>query len=576
MHRRHFFWGLVLSALAAGCGSAEPSQSPATGGAGGSGGSGAGGTGGSGAGGTGGSGGTGGGSGGAGGSGGDATDPRFDALMAAVESERRELGAPGVAVAVIEDGEVTFARGFGSKDPARDAPVLPTTLFRIGSVNKMLTVTALLEQVAEGKVDLAAPVTEFVPEFHFAADATWAPSIHVHHLLTHTSGMSDYLVVDTPASQQEDAALETFLTGQFAELDYLMAPAGTFYNYSNPNFFLAGLIAEKAAGKPYRQLMKEDVFGPLGMERTFFLASEVLADGDYALGTTTSPGIPSPVRPDTYENAWGRPAGFASSTVLDLARFVAFLDGGNEAVLPGALLDEMQSPQVDTQEFLDLVHYGYGLQVTDGAFLGGLDKFYRMKVVMHGGDIPGFAADVTYVPSLRFGFVTLANADGAHFTKSLVAALTTLPTLPSPSPAPDLTIDPSTFSAFEGVYQDDFNAGTINVTRVGDNLEVHMPAVDEANIPYNPVLTPVVGNNFYLAIQGITLPVTFIADGAGGTTYLRTRVFVGARVEAPPPPPPSPVAPEERRARLLEAIRAVRPSLSERLIGRHRATPTRR
>jgi hypothetical protein len=224
----------------------------------------------------------------------------------------------------------------------------------------------------------------------------------------------------------------------------------------------------------------------------------------------------------------------------------------------------MQSPQVDTQEFLDLMHYGYGLQVLDGIFLGGLDKFYRMKVVMHGGDIPGFAAEVTYVPSLRFGFVTLANTDGAHFTKSLVKALTTLPALPPPSPAPDLTVDPATFGAFEGVYQDDFTVGAITVTRVGDNLEVNMPAVDQANVPYEPVLTPVVGNNFYLSIQGTVLPVTFIADTSGATRYFRTRVFVGARVEAPPPP--APFLAGERRSRLLETIRRARPALPERLV----------
>ncbi|AUX44580.1 uncharacterized protein SOCE26_060460 [Sorangium cellulosum] len=468
-----------------------------------------------------------------------------------------------MAVAVIENGEVTFARGFGSKDPAGDAPVLPTTLFRIGSVNKMLTATALLKQVSEGHVDLDAPVTEYVPGFHFSADAAWAPSIQVRHLLTHTSGMYDHLAIDTPASEQQDASLEEFMTGPFAETGYLMAPAGAFYNYSNPNFYLAGLIAEETAGKPYRQLMKEDVFDPLGMDRTFFLASEVLADGDYALGVTTYPDVPSPVHPDTYENAWARPAGYASSSVLDLARFVAFLDAGNEAVLPEALSDEMQSPHVDTQELLDLVHYGYGLEILKGAFLGSTDTFYEMKIVTHSGGIPGFTAQVTYVPSLRFGFISLASTDGAPFTKSLLTAVTTLPVLPPPSPAPDLTVDPSTFSAFEGVYQDDFIVGPIHVTQVGDDLEVNLPAVEEAGIDYDPVLIPVAGNNFYFTIQGITLPLTFIAGASGETAYLRTRVFVGVKAEAPPPPPPAPAT--ERRSRLLRAIRMARPTVSERL-----------
>lgn len=477
----------------------------------------------------------------------------------------KTLKAPGVAVAVIEDGKVSFARGFGSKDPTMDVPVLPTTLFRTGSVNKMLTAAGLLRQVASGKVDLQKPVTEYVPAFHFAKDASWAPSILMQHLLTHTSGMLDYLVINAPAAQQNDAALETFMTGGFGNVDYLMVPSGTFWNYSNPNFYMAGLVAEKTSGKPYRQLMKEDVFAPLGMDRTYFLASEVMADGDFAIGTTTYPGVKSPVYPNTYDNPWARPAGYATSNVLDLAKFVAFLLDGNEKVLPKALSDEMQSAQVDTQEFLDLVHYGYGLGVADGIFLGSKDAFYKMKVVQHDGDIPGFAASVTYVPSLRFGFISMANTDGAHFVNSLVTALLTLAKLPDKSPAPDLSPDPAKYADYEGTYQDDFNAGPIIVTKKGDSLTVSMPTVDQAGIPYDPTLTPLVGsNNFLLNIQGTQLPVTFIDDANGISRYFRTRVFVGIRPAAPPPP--APALTNERRARFLDALQRHRPTTLDRLL----------
>jgi CubicO group peptidase (beta-lactamase class C family) len=491
------------------------------------------------------------------------TDPRYKPLVAAIQAEMKQLGAPGVAVAVIEDGKVTFSRGFGSKDPSKDDPVAATTLFRTGSVNKMLTAAGLLGQVAKGKVSLDQPVTTYVPDFHFTLDASWAPTIQVKHLLTHSTGMYDYLEVDVPASQKTDAALETFMTGKFADADFLMNPSGAFWNYSNPNFMMAGLIAEKTSGKTYRQLMKEDVFAPLGMDRTYFLGSEVIADGDYALGVTSYPMVANPVHPDTYDNAWARPAGYATSSVLDLAKFAQFLLDGNEAVLPKALVSEMQSPVVDTQEFLDLVHYGYGLFATKGVFLGGLDKFYTIPLVQHGGDIPGFAADLTIVPSLHFGFIAMANADGAHFTSSLVTAITTLNDLPAPATPPDLTPDPSTFGLYEGTYQDDINAGPITVTKVGDNLEVSMPNVDQANIPYEHVLTPRVGANFLLSIQGTQLGVTFIPDAGGVMRYFRTRVFVGTKAVQPPPPP---VALEGgRREAFLAAIRRSRPSVIERL-----------
>ncbi|MEZ4299345.1 MAG: serine hydrolase domain-containing protein, partial [Polyangiaceae bacterium] len=475
-----------------------------------------------------------------------------------------ELGAPGVAVAVIEDGKITFTQGFGTKDPSKDDPVAPTTLFRTGSVNKMLTAVAMLQQVAAGKVSLGEPVTTYVPDFKFAVDASWAETILGQHLLTHSSGMFDYLVINAPASQKTDAALETFMTGTFGSKDFLMNPAGAFWNYSNPNYYMAGLVAEKASGKPYRQLMKEDVFTPLGMDRTYFLGSEVLEDGDYALGKTAYPMVANPVLPDTYDNAWARPAGYATSNVLDLAKFAQFLLDGNEAVLPDALLQDMKSAQIDTQVFLDLVGYGYGLFANKGAYLGD-SGFYSIPIVSHGGDIPGFAADLAIVPSLHFGFISMANADGAHFTKSLVTALTTLNTLPSPGTPPDTTVDPATFGQYEGTYQDDYNVGEIVVTKVGDDLEISMPAVDAANIPYDKVLVPVVGANFALKIQGTQLAITFIPDETGVMRYFRTRVFVGTRPLAPPPPP-GPALEGSARDAFLAALRLSRPPIAEQLL----------
>lgn len=482
------------------------------------------------------SGGSGGGGGAGGEDGGAGGSDRFAPLRAAIAAEQESLGASGVAVAVLEDGEVTFAQGYGTKAPDGGDAVSPSTLFRVGSVNKMLTATALLQQVAQGKVDLDAPVNAYVPAFHFTGDPAWAPSITVRHLLTHASGMVDYLEVDVPAAQQTDAALAEFMTNDFAELAYLMVPAGTFYNYSNPNFYMAGLVAETVSGTPYRTLLTEDVFAPLGMDRTYFLPADVLADGDYAIGHTTYPGLSNQVKPDSYENAWARPAGYASSSVLDLAKFVQFLEDGNDAVLPADLRAEMQSEVLGTNEFLDYIHYGHGLFVLNHAFLGSPDEVYPLTIVSHGGDIPGFAADVFYVPSLRFGFVALANADGAHFVQSFVTALQTLTTLPEPEPAPDLTISDASLASYAGAYYEDFGYGDITIAKSGSSLTISMPVLDQAGIPYDPTLVPIAPDNFYFLVQGVPLPLTFFRDDLGITRYLRTRVFVGVRVDAFGPP----------------------------------------
>ncbi len=484
--------------------------------------------------------GSGSGGGGDGGSGGETTEGRFAALVDAIQDERAAFGDPGVAVAVIEKGEVTFAQGFGSKDPKGDDPVLPTTLFRIGSVTKMLTAAALLSEVAASHVAIASPVTAYVPSFDFAGDPSWAPSIIVQHALTHTSGMVDYLEIDVPQSQQGDGALAEYMTNDFGNLAYLMVPAGTFYNYSNPNFYLAGLVAETTSGIPYRTLMKQRVFAPLGMDRTFFLASEVQADGDYALGSTTYPGVPTTVKPDSYENAWARPAGYAFSSVLDLAQFVNFLNKGDPNVLTEELRGAMSVPSVDTHEFLDYIGYGYGLFVINHAFLGSSDEVYPLTIVSHGGDIPGFAADVFLVPSLDFGFVSLSNTDGAHFVQSFVTALTSLNTLPDPEPAPDLTMSDAKLATYAGNYYEDFGYGDIYITQSGSALNISMPVLDSLSIPYDGKLTPIAPDNFYFLVQGIPLQVTFFPDDLGITRYLRTRAFVGIRTDAITTHVPSP------------------------------------
>lgn len=458
---------------------------------------------------------------------------RFRAIAESFESERQNNGAAGAALLILENGEVTFARGFGSKDPLGDDPVHSTTLFRIGSVNKMLTAAALLQFVADGSLDLDDPITTPIPEMSFRLDPTWAPSIKIRHLLTHSSAIVDYIPLDVPDEQKLDGALDSYLTGEFGEIAYLMAPSGVMWNYSNPNYCLAGLALERLSGLQYRQAMKQLLFAPLGMDRTFFLGSEALADGDYANAPSTSElGQPIIIRPDSYESAWGRPAGYAFSTVRDLGRFVQFLlERGDNSVLPDAVRESMSEPQMPMKTGVRDDSYGFGLFIYPGIYLGPND-FRRMKVVSHGGNIPGFTADVFYVPSLRFGYIALGSADLAYFRRTLGLALTTLTTLPPSEPPPSFTPDPADWPRYAGSYLDQFNLGPIEVFAHSSSITVSVPELERANIPYERELVPTGPDNFAWQVQGYNLPVTFIAGEDGTPTYFRTRPAVGTRVRS--------------------------------------------
>ncbi len=473
---------------------------------------------------------------GEGGAGGEVIDPRFYPLMEALEAEMAELDTSGAAIAILEGGDVTFAKGFGKKHPQQDAPVLPTTLFRIGSTQKMMTAAAVLQLVQGGQIDLDEPIATYLPELELALGPTWVDDITVKHLLTHQSAQYDYLRIDT--NLVGDDALHKWTHGYWSNHCYLMAPSGRMWNYSNPGFMMAGLVAEKTAGVPYRTYMAENVWGPLGMSRTYSLPSDVLADGDYASGDTWhwESGEKMVAGPDSYDNGWARPAGFAFSSVLDMAEFVKFLRAGNTGVLADDLRTQMFAEQVDTELLPDIGFYGFGLEVHRGIFLHGetgeeLD-YYEVPRISHAGALHGFSADVYYFPSVDFGLITLANADGAYFQKTLEVALETLVELPAPSTPPDMTVDPADYPLFVGDYEDPWNVGTISVTTDGTDLRIAIELADQYDIPYDPVLEPYTPNNFLLTIDGVTLPVTFLFDDPESAKYLRTRFFVGVREAA--------------------------------------------
>ena len=449
-------------------------------------------------------------------------DPSYQPLADKIEAERVKLGAPGAAVLVIKDGNITFARGFGTKTAGGD-PVQATTLFRIGSTTKMMTTTLLLQLVATGQVNLDDPVTKALPAFHLQPGADVATSITIRQLLSHSTGLYDYLEVDGP---HDDASLNSYLTGAFGGIEFEMAPAGRMWNYSNPNFMLAGLTAEVVGGVPYRQAMHDKVWAPLGMDRTMFLPSEVLADGDYATGVgPDGGGAMQAWAPDAYDNAWGRPAGYAFSSVYDLGKFGQFLLDGNPAVLPDAQRHAMTSPQVDMQDAGSHDQYGFGLFVSDYVYLD--DGWHPGVVVQHGGDINGFSCDLYTVPASHFVMAVLVSASDAHLNDSINFALATYADLPAAIPTPsEVYADGSTFPGLAGSYNDAFDVGRVVVTATTTAVTLSMPDLDAAKISYTAALEPLSKDNFLFTIEGYQDELTFIRDAAGKPAFIRNRAFV--------------------------------------------------
>lgn len=474
---------------------------------------------------------------------------RYRAFSDVLERERRALEIPGLAVAILEHGELTFARGFGTKGVDSSEPVDAATVFRIGSMSKLLTGIGAMSAVEDGLLDLDAPLLEVLPDL--ALSDPGVEELDVRRLLSQQTGLNDFLEIEGPA---DDGALRDFIAGPALPASVqLVNPPGLFWNYANPNYYIAGRALEVATSQPYRLAIAERVFTPLGMQRSFWLPSEVLADGNYThgFGVMDILGVSEmyeDIPPDRYDNAWARPAGYAFSNVLDWASVMQFLMGDRPDVLAPSAREQVISSQISTQTiYADLEatalglgdDYGLGVGVSAGFFMDRRaepETYYATEVLGHGGDIPGFASTFLVLPETGFGMVVLSNRDAERPTESMRFALESFADLPAPSAPPSREPDPARFGGYAGTYRD--NAGTpVDVSYDGASLRASVPALDAIGLPYEPALEPSSLDNFALWVrlgaERVPLEVTFIEDGSGAL-WFRSRVAV-ARREAPAP-----------------------------------------
>lgn len=466
----------------------------------------------------------------------------FEPIRDLIRGELESSQAAGVAVAISLGGEVLFSEGFGFKDPEETEAMEASTLMRIGSVTKMMTAAALLTHVDKGTADLEASLGDYLPDFSMQNSPHASTDVKIKHLLSHQAAFADYTPVD---GGSEDSLLEAHANDVYAKYYALMAPPGAMYNYSNPNFDLAGLALEKIADRYYREEVAAEVFDPLGMDRTFFLGDEVIADGDYATSRTLnywSRAVPKEeiVEPDSYDDAFSRPAGFAWSSVGDLVTFAEFALHGNAEVMTEETSALLMSEQVTTLEFLDVVKYGFGWQLQEGYYWESDSNWIPLQVVSHSGAIPGYSAFLLTVPEHDLVIAVLANGDGAYFQQSVYSAIELLVGLPEPGVDPLSLVEELPWELYAGAYMDDFNVGRIEVVQEGSSLMAYMPDLDAIGYPYEPELIPTSPGNFIQTVSGYPFLVTFVPDPDGEITYFRTRHYVGTRVESLPPAGPTP------------------------------------
>jgi serine beta-lactamase-like protein LACTB len=303
---------------------------------------------------------------------------------------------PGISAAVVQDGELVWSEGFGMADLENFVPATASTLFRLGSISKPITATAILQLSERGKLDLDAEVQKYCPAF---PKKEWP--ITTRELLGHLGGIRHYNP-DGKGDIPDDSAKHFSSMEESLQVfagDPLVAKPGTKFHYSTYGYTLLGCVLEGAASEKYVNYVKENVFEPAGMEETqvdnFFAVVPHRSRWYHKdkAGVVQNAGV--------LDSSYKIPGGGLVSSADDMARF-AIAIMANQLLKP-ATREVMWTPQKVTDGSQNDYALGWGTQ-----------KKYGLALLEHTGGQQGTSTSIILVPERHAGIVVLANMDGVN------------------------------------------------------------------------------------------------------------------------------------------------------------------
>ena len=334
-------------------------------------------------------------------------DQRIASIEQKIDARRKELGIPGIAVAMVKDGKVIYLKGLGVKDIAKNLPVTPDTQFAIGSATKAFTALSVLISQDEGKLTLADPPKKYLPYFKMY-DPETDKNITIRDILSHSSGLN-----------RTDLAM---LTGKLSRAELIQVAAQAKptaklrekFQYQNIMFTAAGAIVAEVQKQPWEKFIANEIFAPLGMTNSDLSIAEMEKSKDHSLGydynfdTKTAKLLP-------YRSIDAvAPAGSINSSARDMAKWIQFILAGGEAngkrLVSETGFSEWLKPQMNVTPN-GSVSYGLGWF---------LQKWNGLKVVQHGGNIDGFNSMVAMIPEKNVGFVMLSNVSGSSLGSDMM------------------------------------------------------------------------------------------------------------------------------------------------------------
>jgi CubicO group peptidase (beta-lactamase class C family) len=317
----------------------------------------------------------------------------LDGLMPA-QIQREDVA--GAVVAVVKEGQVIFAKGYGYSDMAKRTPVTPdSTLFRPGSISKLFTWTSVMQLVEQGKLDLSRDVNDYLD---FKIPPAFGKPITLRNIMTHTSGFEeagkDLFVKDA----QHMDSLEYYVKNHIPERIF---PPGTVPAYSNYATALAGYIVQRVSGKPFEQYVAENIFTPLEMKRSTFV--QPLPEDLKPMMSNGYDRASSDAKP--YEFVEAFPAGSVSTTARDMCNFmIAHLQNGQFGtgqILRPETAMLMHSRVFGSDDRLNGMAHGFYEESANGH-----------RIIGHGGDTELFHSDLHLILDSNVGLFVSYNSAG--------------------------------------------------------------------------------------------------------------------------------------------------------------------
>ncbi|HXU39930.1 MAG TPA: serine hydrolase [Blastocatellia bacterium] len=397
---------------------------------------------------------------------------------------------PGLSIAVVRNGEIVKAKGYGLANVELNVPAKPETVYQSGSMGKQFTATAVMMLVEEGKIALDDKISKYFSDSAESWPESWN-DITVRNLLTHTAGTTDY---PKDFDFRRDYT-EAELLKKAQAIPLAFAP-GEKWSYSNIGYVTLGILISKVSGKFYGEFLQERIFKPLGMTST-----RIINEADIVPNRAAGYRM---VKGELKNQEWVSPSmnttadGSLYLTVLDVAKWDAALYA--QKLLKRSSLDQMWTPVKLNNG--NTRPYGFGWAFGD---VGG------HKVIEHGGAWQGFTSHIARYVDERLTVIVLTNRAGANPGTIAHGIEALYNSEPIPAKHKEAQLDPRSLDQFVGRYE--LEPGfVLSITRTSDHLWLHGTGLSRVR------LFPETQTKFFAKV--LDTQVTFVKDASGKVTHL--------------------------------------------------------